>query len=174
MIEIKHFGKSELELENLETLSGKAKEKLLKKYEFFDNHQYVNENEIKDFESTYNIQLPLPYIEFLKKYNGGTPTQDCYGDGDYIINFFFSLVAPQSYVESIVYVLKNYQDLDYKKQFFPIASAGGGDYILLKITEPNYGAVYYWDHNLENDEENPLYLEKNLTDFLATLHKDDE
>lgn len=33
----------------------------------------------------------------------------------------------------------------------PIASAGGGDLILLQLGPNDFGKIYYWDHNWESE-----------------------
>jgi hypothetical protein len=37
-------------------------------------------------------------------------------------------------------------------QFLPIAISNGGNYFLLRLAEPDRGAVYFWDHEREGSD----------------------
>lgn len=122
--------------------------------------------------------MPIRYIEFIENHNGGTPSLQVFKseNNERVINCFLALSAPNSFQFSIKHHLSGYKDR-YPKDMFPIASAGGGDMILIGICEHNEGKLFYWDHDFESDESGVDYYDNieliadDLDMFLKSLYE---
>ena len=174
MLKISKLGKSKEEIEFLEQEEGnKLSKKAIKKYLFLNEHTTASLEEISEFEKKNNISLPSEYIEFLKKHNGGVPEKNSFSDG-LVLNFFFGLFENNQIEESLQWHLNIYEDR-YPSLMLPIASAGGGDLILLGLNDQYKSKIYYWDHNWEAENDgsnyfdNVKFIANNLGDFLAML-----
>ncbi|KPN72755.1 SMI1/KNR4 family protein [Neisseria sp. 74A18] len=173
MVKFLKLGKSEEEIKILEQEEGKLSKKAIKHYLFLNKNSMVSSKVISKFEKENNISLPSEYIEFLKIQNGGIPKENCFSNGK-VLNFFFGLFENQNVEESIEWHLNMYEGR-YPSSMLPIASAGGGDLILLGIAGEYNSKIYYWDHNFEAEEsgtdyfENIEFIANNLKDFLGIL-----
>lgn len=173
MVEILKFGKSEKEIKDLENKEGKLSKKAIKRYLLLDAHQTVLSDDILKFEKNYNVSLPDEYKEFLKKNNGGIPNDSCFLD-DRVLNFFFGLFNNPKLEESIEWHLNIYDDR-YPSSMLPIASAGGGDLILIGIKDEYQSKIFYWFHDFEAEESGSQYFENiefvsnSLKEFLSMI-----
>ena len=173
MVEILKFGKSEEEIKDLESHEGQLSKKAIKRYLFLNAHQTASYDDILKFENEHNLLLPDEYKEFLEKHNGGIPNNSCFLDGR-VLNFFFGLFNNPKLEESIEWHLNMYNDR-YPSSMLPIASAGGGDFILIGIKDEYISKIFYWSHDFEAEESGIQYFENiecvsnNLKDFLSML-----
>ena len=141
----------------------------------------INDNIVKVLESYFFCKFPKAYREFLLKTNGGNPIKKYFlkkstkelGE----IRYFLG-VSPE----------RDKGLLEYKKVFsgripvntLAIGSNSGGNLILLSVSGPDHGKIYYWDHNWEADDgQTPDY--SNLTliadsfeEFINGLKSEDE
>lgn len=166
MVDILKLGKNEQEIKELESISGKLDKKIVKELIFLDSNQKCSEELICDFEAKLNIALPEEYRLFLLRYNGGKPKPDCFNDS--VIDYFFSIINLGG-----IYSIQSYLNTYYKRypaEFLPIASAGGGDLILIGLAGEYESKIYYWDHNYESDENGLNYYE-NITIVTNSLHE---
>lgn len=103
---------------------------------------------IAAFERERSIILPSDYREFLSSSPGGSPTPDwsSFGrDGD-VVMYVYGVHHGAEWKRLRCAVEQFGHDLS---QFLPIAVSNGGNYFLLRLTDPDRGAVYFWDHELE-------------------------
>lgn len=166
MVDIIKLGKNEQEIKELEDISGKLDKKIVKELMFLNAHQKCSEELIGDFEAKLNIVLPEEYRLFLLRYNGGKPKPDCFDD--FVIDYFFSIMNLGG-----IYSIQSYLNTFYKRypaEFLPIASASGGDLILIGLAGEYESKIYYWDHNYESDESGLNYYE-NITFITNSLHE---
>ena len=139
--------------------------------------EYFRKRSILKFENHYNVSLPDEYKEFLKKNNGGMPNDSCFLD-DRVLNFFFGLFNNPRLEESIEWHLNIFDDR-YPSSMLPIASAGGGDLILIGIKDEYQSKIFYWSHDFEAEEsgsqyfENIEFISNNLKEFLSMLSSED-
>ncbi|MBV1922280.1 MAG: SMI1/KNR4 family protein [Pseudomonadales bacterium] len=57
-----------------------------------------------------------------------------------------------------------------QRDLFPIARGGGGQNICIGIRKSNYGKIFQWDSNQENNTDySPRKLADSFPDFLETL-----
>jgi hypothetical protein len=140
----------------------------------------MNESELAGFEAKIGHSLPLKYREFLLKYNGGKPVPD------------FFQVPEWEYEETYVTEFKGlangksvdlaglYDLLDGRlpKGFIAIGSDPGGNQILISLSGPTKGKIYFFDHENEPSEATDdvddypnIYLVANdFTEFLNNLN----
>lgn len=178
MINIYKLGKSVEEIEKIEKYEGKLKKKVKENYLFLNEHQKLSINEVHRFEKEINKKLPNDYVDFLLKNNGGSPEYKIFSNGR-VINFFFCVLSLIEDYFSIKWYLDMYEDR-YPDVMFPIASVGGGDLLLMGLSGDYESKIYYWDHNLESENEgneyfdNITFVEDSLYDFLNNLYKEDD
>ena len=96
---------------------------------------------VDDFEKSIQANLPDDYKKFLKSYNGGVPSKKMLPD-DRVVNCFLALASPPGFYDSIQNYISVYENRILNKTI-PVASAGGGDVILLSVGEDDAGKIYY-------------------------------
>lgn len=134
---------------------------------------------IQYFESRMGLKFPSDYFEFLKKNNGGFPQKKVFlineTQGEDSLSVFFGIDLTNNYI-SINYLYENYEDR-FPKGVIPIGEDPGGNYICINLNEESYGKIYFYDHEVENEDENGKLTWNNLyliadsfTEFLEKLH----
>ena len=144
----------------------------------------IDEKEVEKLEKKLNILFSNYYRKFLCKNNGGQPEKrdylfkNAHGFEDSSDVFFFS-VLNDDYKDSLIQ-----ENNDYKKRipenFIAIGNDSGGNLILMEILTEE---IYFWDHELENEEadmSNCYFLANNFKEFFEeklyeyVLEDDDE
>lgn len=178
MIEITQLGKSAKEIEVLEKVEGKIKYDNKMKYLFLNENRTVSDEKLIEFESKYQVNLPQEYVSFLKRHNGGEPNFNCIKN-ERVINYFFCMVSLDGDDSSIQWHLDIYKHR-YPDAMLPIASAGGGDLILIGTSGEYVSKIYCWDHHFEAEKggatyfDNITYIADNFNDFLEGIYDPDE
>lgn len=135
-----------------------------------------NDDTINDFQRKYG-KLPNDYNAFLKKNNGGVPSKCILtiDNTEIVIDRFFALAGTQNVYDSLENHIKVYQDR-IPKATIPIGRSPGGDIVLMDISEVNFGKIFYWYHELENQGsgsnfyKNIMPLAKSFTALLENLN----
>jgi hypothetical protein len=136
--------------------------------------------EIKALETIVG-ELPIEYKNFLQTYNGGVPSPNnvLTKNNERVVNYFFPIKYPHGYDDSIYHALDIYASR-IPKTMIPIASAGGGDLVLIPLGDSNNCKIYYWSHDFESDEDGSNYYENieliadSLNDLLTSFYDFDE
>lgn len=177
-MEIKKFGLSEEEISDLENKQcQKFSKQIKKRYIFLNERQTLSAEKISDLEKLISHNLPIQYKNFIMSNNGGKPDKYIL-DNEKIINYFFGYFSNPKLDNSIEWHLEMYSKR-YPRAMLPIASAGGGDLILLGLSGSYENKVYYWDHNMESETDgtnyydNVTFIANNLEDFIKLLKDDD-
>jgi hypothetical protein len=113
----------------------------------------VTESELDGIERELGVEFPRDYRRFLLEQNGGRPVDDWVIDtpishaiGGAAPSDFFSVGRAGEYDMSSV--LDSY-GLDWLAAgLLPVAEDGSGNLICLSVRGDDYGAVYFWDHEL--------------------------
>ena len=104
---------------------------------------------ITTFERERGISFPSEYRKFLSSSPGGSPTPDwsSFGrDGDFVA-YVYGIHEGVEW-KRLSYAIEQFgHDLT---AFLPVAVSNGGNYFLLRLVEPDRGAVFFWDHELED------------------------
>jgi hypothetical protein len=129
---------------------------------------------IAAFEVEHGIALPPDYRTFLASSGGGYPTRDWSpfeSTGDFVAHIYG------------LHQGKEWKRLDYAvrefghdlSQFFPVAVCNGGNYILLRLAEPDRGAVFFWNHELEESTpptfEEIIRVSSSFSEWLDSLEE---
>ena len=133
-----------------------------------DDIAEVSGFEIDAFERNQGISIPTDYRSFLQVVKGGTPSNNwvpLQGDGDYI-SLFFGLRAEVSW-KALDYGIEHL-GAPGETGYLPIAVSSGGNYFLLKVQDPDLGAVFFWDHEAE-DSQPPTFTR--LTRVASTFDR---
>jgi hypothetical protein len=133
----------------------------------------ISEKDLIAFEQRAGVKFPTDYRNFLIENNGGIPEANEFdvpgtnnGSG---INEFLSIDDLE--------VTKKRLGNRLLPSAWAIAYAEGGNYLCLVIGEKK--GVYFWDHELETEEELPaswdnmFLVSENFADFLSSLKKFD-
>ena len=143
-----------------------------------DSDLPLNELDISQIRAMVNYLIPTEYIDFIKKYNGGVPEPDSFNiqeiDDASTINRFLGVKKEKNQDSDIFYFFNVYRDR-VPSGYLPIAYDVGGNLILIKLGGSDDAKVFFWDHELEVDEdeeptlENIYYLADSINDFLSSL-----
>lgn len=152
-VTFKRLGLSQAEIEAQARAGNKFKEKAAKVWIAMHEMVGPDEGEIANFEATAG-KLSQDFRQFLKEHNGGIPSLRLLKtrDNERVIEAFLALKAPKGFSDSIAHAIEVYGNR-IPRGTIPIASAGGGDLLLLNLDPGRFGEVLYWDHNLESDED---------------------
>ena len=140
----------------------------------------LSEDELKKLEAKTSA-LPEDYRQFLLKYNGGDISPDCFNsaEGESVSSVRSFLGIHDDRTCNLYRYLETYENR-LPKRFLPIAFDSFGNLICLSLFGADRGAVYFWDHELEADEdenespetaENITLLSTSFSGFLESLHE---
>jgi hypothetical protein len=134
--------------------------------------------EIGAFSNSIGGTLPDDYKSFLKNENGGRPKPKGFSystlDGrveDGAVHYFFAL-----YRERVGSLQKSFAR--FKKRmpagYLPIGIDAFGNLIVLKTVPAEPGKIYFWDHEMEDDEkpptlENMFLIANSFSEFVENL-----
>lgn len=137
----------------------------------------LDESAIAVLEGFLGLKIPTGYRDFLLDGNGqwqGGKDFDIPEQGSTSLNYFFPLVS-KNLTDNLPYKMKLYRGR-VPEEMLPIASDSGGNLLLLSLKGKDRGAVFFWDHEMEaeDEDEQPYYeniqlLSRNFDDFLKTL-----
>lgn len=130
--------------------------------------------ELKKFEQKNDISLPSEYEKFLRQYNGGYPDKSIFkikgNEEKYesVLNVFYGIGDMYNNLQKNI----DFSDELLEVGFLPIADDPEGNQICIGISEKHYGKIYFWEHELgnENELENLFYVSDSFINFLNSLH----
>src|SRR5690625_178950 len=141
-----------------------------------DTYHNLSRKDIEDFETKNNIKLTDHYKEVLLNVNGVTTNIGVFmiseWGGETVKHYFHSIDDTYYDIEDFMDIL----DLRLPEGFIPIGNDGGGNALLLGISELHYDRIYFWDHEQEVDEpdmSNMYFLADNIWEFLDNLYEDE-
>jgi hypothetical protein len=131
---------------------------------------------VENVKNTYGKILPSNYLSLQLKYGKLllSETVSKYLDtreidylGEYISVFRIHTLENKG--ESVLHNLNRYLE-DLPSGVIPIGDDEFGNLVCLDLTDENYGKIYYWQHDADEDE--PLLLVANsFDDFIMGLEK---
>lgn len=148
----------------------------------------VTEEDLKDIEETYNFVFPKSFIRHYLKYNGGRPERNLVihkeKQDDFIPFTYFYAIKSDDGEDGIELkrMLKTNFDEDsiFPKWLVSFADDGMGGEYCWSLREEEYGAIYYWDCdvNLGDDpsksDEYTMFLADSLEEFINEMVEDED
>lgn len=138
--------------------------------------------DIQKIEKDFQIILPLDYKHFLLEKNGGLPKKNTFNLNNYEekCEIFFSI---DDGITTYKHLTLEEQWTDLVKlsylpdDLYPMGRDGGGNYICISLKGENYGKIYFYDHEVDNENddgslnrENLYLIANNFIEFLEKLH----
>ncbi|MGD9724270.1 MAG: SMI1/KNR4 family protein [Pirellulales bacterium] len=122
----------------------------------------IRDADIDAFEGRIGRKLPADYREFLHRYNGGIPEHHVLRDelsGDLGVQLFYGICEGPFDIDAKRELMRG----RWPERLLSIAVDDFGNAFCLSLGPPDYGSVYFWDHELEAPEgegptEDNLYL----------------
>ena len=147
---------------------------------FFGVKRALTDGDLKQFETEYNIAMPLKIREHYLKYNGGYPERNVFysveDERQYIVNYFFSIGCGEGMtIEKTLPLLRD--EKIFTIWLVPLANDEGGNLFAYSIRNGEEGAIYYYSHEFEygeNPEKYIKYLSKDIDAFLNSLDFEEE
>ncbi len=123
--------------------------------------------DIQNFEAKVGAKLPEDYKEFLLQYNGGSPRQpnEVTSHSSASVRSFLGFNSES--VRDLNKVTESYTGR-IPKSTIPIAADESGNLIVMSLEEVRFGSVYFWDHELEVEDE-VLERSPNITPLANTF-----
>lgn len=156
---IKRLGMSDEEVNALGPVEGKSRKRFVRMSQEIYHTPLPTDIDIDELEKRFG-EFPVEYRKFLLRYNGGIPIPNTIvtNNNERVVNFFFPIKSPANYPEDFQVYWDEYGSR-IPRGVLPIASAGGGDLILIVNNGINFGKVYYWDHNFESERDASNYFD---------------
>lgn len=131
------------------------------------------EESINNLENLFG-KIPVSYLNFLKKYNGGIPTQNLITlpNGDMAVIGGFLLSSGNIDIYSSIENYAKIFNARIPKNCMPIGFTPGGDLFLIETNSQNSEAVLYWKHDDESDQfsfKNIMAIANSFSEFLSKL-----
>ena len=118
--------------------------------------------------------LPADYVDFLTTQNGGRPKPSVCKSikgRKHVVAHLLALSYELKFYLSITNYLHVYKDR-IPSTSLPIGDSPGGDVFLLDLRDEEFGAVLYWRHESESDNDGSHYygnVSKVANSFTAFL-----
>ena len=143
--------------------------------------------DVLEFGNYLSVKLPEDYIEFIVNANGGTPELDMLYDfydevseqeNTSVIRRFFSVISnaecEKNNIKFIYNVMRRVEIIPF--DMIPIADDPTGNVICISLSQDDYGAVYYLNHEFE-DSDTGYLMKSKITDsfkeFIEKLYLDE-
>jgi hypothetical protein len=120
---------------------------------------------IAEVERAVGYSIPPTFLSSFWRVQGGEPDSNTFAIGsdgiDSGINEFIEFGSIPDEYES-----GGFRELG---GYLPIAFAEGGNYVCVKVTEPDRGAIYFWDHEIASPSRQLRQIAESLDRFLEVL-----
>lgn len=127
-----------------------------------ESEKKLSSDELNEFNRYFGGKIPLSFINFYIKFNGGYPP-----DNDVSNIFLLGGFNPIKYGE--LPIENVYSDLvdDFSnlEKMVPFAYDEGGNCFLLSLRDDNYGKIYIW----LMDEKELVFISESFDDFIDQL-----
>lgn len=136
----------------------------------------ITEQDLLSFEKGIDLKLPEDYKEFIIRNNGGYPTltkflfTDTRGNpSESLVDYFFPVGTDFMYNVGALYDFMKSEDR-LPNGMLPIAYDPFGNMVCISLSGEAHGSVYFWDHELEFEENNLSIIANSFSDFIFMLH----
>lgn len=147
---------------------------------FLNTKRSLTNDDLKQFESKFNVVMPEKIKKHYLKFNGGYPERSIFHlggrDREYAVNYFFSIGCEGGKtIEKTLSIIRD--DSVFPSWLVPLADEMGGDIFAYSTRAGEEGAIYYYSHEFsygENPEKYVTFLAKDIDTFLEALISDDD
>ena len=147
---------------------------------FLNTKRSLTNDDLKQFESKFNVVMPEKIKKHYLKFNGGYPERSIFHlggrDREYAVNYFFSIGCEgRKTIEKTLSIIRD--DSVFPSWLVPLADEMGGDIFAYSTRAGEEGAIYYYSHEFsygENPEKYVTFLAKDIDTFLEALISDDD
>ncbi len=140
----------------------------------------INKN-IKLIKENFNSQIPSDYLSFIKEISAITFNESVNSKGiekipvadnknQIGVDNFFDFFEDDA---SIIQVLNSFKG-NIPDHVLPICEGEAGDLIVINMAKKNYGKVYYWHHEHEDEIEGLYMIANDFKQFITNLYKASE
>ncbi len=146
-------------------------------FEMRDCKPSLTETEVERVEQKWGFVFPVEYRRFLLMYNGGRPNLECFrfkggSYGDSMIDWFLAIYDGKYNNFERCYNVFKVKEKRLLDNLVPIARDPGGNLICISVSSEDRGAIYFWDHEKEQDEatsKNVSLIADNFDEFISKL-----
>ena len=126
------------------------------KVEIEKNKKLATSLEIQQLEELIGSAIPEDYKQFLLNFNGGYVENNMFhaDENNEIVGVRYFLGINTKNDTDVYKALEVYKNRVPLK-FLPIGADGSGNLFCLSLRSKDYNTVYFWDHELEDDEDEP-------------------
>ncbi|MDP8942618.1 MAG: SMI1/KNR4 family protein [Actinomycetota bacterium] len=131
---------------------------------------------IEQVERSLDIVLPEDYRRFLRQQNGGYLEPNAHEQGRGVrVRYLYSADPTGDEhlddLESVawLYSPEGEADDELDPGFLPIGEDDGGNLICLKVSGDDYGAVYFWEHEVLPESDAYTRIADSFEAFFAGL-----
>jgi len=134
---------------------------------------------IEMVEARLETKLPNAYKEFLRRQNGGYLEPNFFSEAVGVDYLFSAGPNDDEYIddlESIAELFSSEGEADdvLRPGFLVIGEDGTGNRLCLKVSGEDYGAVYFWDHEVADSPEAYTRLTQSFSEFFEALRPEEE
>lgn len=140
----------------------------------FETYGGLSEEELASLEEQLGIALPDEYRAFLAETNGADAVETGYLPGtDFGVETLFGVDPDQGWRDLVGYV--SILEGRIPPGTLPIGGDDFGNVFLLSLDGPRQGTVWFWNHELESEEDeepnwdNISHVEDSFTSLLQRL-----
>jgi hypothetical protein len=138
--------------------------------------------DVRRIEARVGGKFPSDYVSFLQEFNGGSPSADRFefvergGIQADRVQLFYGICDDEGF--TIERRIRTFSER-VPQLLCPIGSDPFGNQLLISLRAADHGAVYFWDHELECDDEedgcgtHPDSMPRiaaSFTEFIDRLH----
>ena len=142
------------------------------------NNTTVNKN-IENIEKKFNARIPPDYLRFTREISAITFNDPVYSRSQKKIPVANNKVSVDHFFDfaddgaSIIKVLDNLKS-NVPEHVLPICEGEAGDLIVIDMSLPYYGQVFYWYHESMDETEGLYPLAKDFNQFIERLFNETE
>ncbi|EAX8474650.1 SMI1/KNR4 family protein [Salmonella enterica subsp. enterica serovar Kua] len=130
-----------------------------------ESEKKLTSDELSEFSRYFDGKVPLSFINFYIKFNGGYPPDNDEGNF-FLLGGFNSIKYGDLPVERIYSdLVDDFPDL---KNMIPFAYDEGGNCFLLSLKDENHGYIYIW----LMDEKELVFISESFDIFINKLSRD--
>ena len=132
--------------------------------------------DIDDVERRFGVVFPASLRQHYLRWNGGAPERYLFVDEEgvtFVVNDFLPIKYAHPQNLSMEELIQDWQveQAIIGREFIPFAADPGGNWYCMKTTEPDRGAVFFFDHEFGHGGESLRRLVASFNEFLQQMRE---